>query len=184
MSLSTVKEANMCSSSEAVAPSIIRGRAFVFGDGIDTDVLAPGAYMKRPIEELAQHCLEAIDPSFASSIQKGDMVFAGRGFGMGSSREQAVQALKVLGCGAVFAEGFARIFFRNAINLGLPAISIASRNFANTGDQIEFDLSSARLRNLTQQTELQADALPPFLLEILSDGGLMENLAKRFSHTA
>lgn len=164
--------------------NIIRGRAFVFGDGIDTDVLAPGAYMKRPIEELAQHCLEAIDPSFAGSIRKGDMVFAGRGFGMGSSREQAVQALKILGCGAVFAEGFARIFFRNAINLGLPAITIANRSDIETGDQIEFDLSTARIKNLSKHSTIQGEPLPPFLLEILADGGLMENLAKRFSHHA
>ena len=99
--------------------TLIRGRAFVFGDSIDTDLLAPGAYMKRPVEELAQHCLEAIAPDFARTVQPGDVLIAGRGFGMGSSREQAAQALKILGVGAVLASSIARIFYRNAI--GKPA---------------------------------------------------------------
>ena len=98
------------------------GRAFVFGDNVDTDLLAPGAYMKSSARELASHCLEALDPSFPSSVRQGDLVVAGANFGMGSSREQAAVSLKLLGVSAVLATSFARIFFRNAINLGVPAV--------------------------------------------------------------
>ena len=97
------------------------GRAWRFGDDIDTDVLAPGIYMKKPIAELAQHCLEVVDPRFAKEVRPGDIVVAGRNFGMGSSREQAAQALIALGVAAVLAKSFAGIFYRNALNQGLLA---------------------------------------------------------------
>jgi len=97
------------------------GRAWVFGDNVDTDVLAPGQYMKLGIEEIARHCLESVDPAFAGSVQAGDVVVGRRNFGTGSSREQAPQALKQLGVAALVAESFAGLFYRNAINLGLPA---------------------------------------------------------------
>jgi 3-isopropylmalate/(R)-2-methylmalate dehydratase small subunit len=160
--------------------NVIRGRAFVFGDAIDTDLLAPGAYMKRPVEELALHCLEAIAPNFAKDVRPGDIVIAGRGFGMGSSREQAAQALKILGVGAVLATSIARIFYRNAINLGLPAMVFDVADFANNGDQIEVDLNTGIVRNLTQDKQASADAVPEFLQAILRDGGLMGHLKKRF----
>ena len=98
------------------------GRIWKFGDDIDTDVLAPGLYMKGPIGELAKHCLEALDPAFAREARPGDIVVAGRNFGMGSSREQAAMALKALGIAAVLAKSFARIFYRNAMNLALPVL--------------------------------------------------------------
>ncbi|MCZ6604975.1 MAG: 3-isopropylmalate dehydratase, partial [Alphaproteobacteria bacterium] len=98
------------------------GRAWVFGDNIDTDAIAPGIYMKLGPEEIAAHCFEAIAPDFAKKVTAGDIVVGGANFGMGSSREQAPQALKILGVGAVLAASFARIFYRNALNLGLPAI--------------------------------------------------------------
>jgi 3-isopropylmalate/(R)-2-methylmalate dehydratase small subunit len=164
-----------------MSKTLIRGRAFVFGDAIDTDLLAPGAYMKRPVEELAQHCLEAIAPDFARTVQPGDVVIAGRGFGMGSSREQAAQALKILGVGAVLASSIARIFYRNAINLGLPAMAFDAQDFAKNGDLIEVDLATGLIKNLTANTEAKAEAVPEFLRAILSDGGLMPHLKRRFA---
>lgn len=166
------------------APNIIRGRAFVFGDAIDTDLLAPGAYMKRPVEELAQHCLEAIAPTFAKDVRPGDIVIAGKGFGMGSSREQAALALKILGVGAVLANSIARIFYRNAINLGLPALMFETPlldGFVENGDLIEVDLQSGLVINLSKGTQCQAQPIPEFLRAILADGGLMPHLKKRFS---
>lgn len=103
------------------------GRAFVFGDNIDTDVMAPGTLMKLPPEELAQHCLAAVDPDFARTVAKGDFVVGGRSFGIGSSREQAAVSLSLLGVRAVIARSFARIFWRNAINLGCRASPLSRR---------------------------------------------------------
>src|SRR5712691_5724184 len=97
-------------------------RAWVFGDDIDTDVLAPGKYMKFDLDEIAMHCLESVDPTFANSVKPGDVLVAGRNFGAGSSREQAPAALKHLGIAALVAESFAGMFYRNALNLGLPAV--------------------------------------------------------------
>src|SRR6185369_10399980 len=118
----------------------VTGRAWTFGDNIDTDVLAPGIYMKLPVEEVAQHCLEAVDPEFAARVQPGDIVVGGENFGMGSSREQAPQALKILGVGAVLAKSFARIFYRNALNLGLPALFFREADEVSAGDRLELDL--------------------------------------------
>jgi 3-isopropylmalate/(R)-2-methylmalate dehydratase small subunit len=165
----------------AALAHIIRGKAFVFGDAIDTDLLAPGAYMKRPVEELAQHCLEAVAPTFAKDVRAGDIVIAGRGFGMGSSREQAAQALKILGVGAVLATSIARIFYRNAINLGLPAMVFEAPDFAHSGDSIEVDLNTGIVTNLTTNSQAQAEAIPEFLQAVLRDGGLMGHLKKRLS---
>jgi 3-isopropylmalate dehydratase small subunit len=109
-------------------------KAWVFGDNVDTDVLAPGRYMKLPIEEIAKHCLEAIDSSFAASVQPGDIVVAGRNFGAGSSREQAPAALRHLGVAALVAESFAGLFYRNALNLGLLALVCAGAKRIRPGE--------------------------------------------------
>jgi 3-isopropylmalate/(R)-2-methylmalate dehydratase small subunit len=156
------------------------GRAFVFGDDIDTDVLAPGRYMSAPIETLARHCLEAIDSSFADAVKPGDIVVAGANFGIGSSREQAAQALKTLGVAGVVARSFGGIFHRNAINLGLPVFTGNGQGAVEAGDKVEIDAGRARLVNHTRKTEVPLDPLPPFLLEMLSDGGLVAHLEKRF----
>lgn len=156
------------------------GRAWVFGDNIDTDVLAPGQYMRGSIEDLAAHCLEAVDPSFAANVRPGDIVIGGRNFGVGSSREQAAQALKVLGIRAVVAKSFAGIFYRNAINLGLPVFTGDAAGLANQGEKIEIDIDSGILRFPDQQKELQCEPLPGFLLKMIADGGLVPHLAKRF----
>jgi 3-isopropylmalate dehydratase small subunit len=158
--------------------SLRRGRAFVFGDQIDTDVLAPGPYMKKPLAELARHCLEAIDPSFASRVRPGDIVVGGVGFGIGSSREQAVQALLELGVGAVVAKGFARIFYRNALNLGLPAL-VCTDLEASTGDELEVRPIEGRIINLTRRREYACEPIPAALMEVVAAGGLMPWLERR-----
>lgn len=157
------------------------GRAFVFGDDIDTDVLAPGRYMKGPIEELAQHCLEAVAPDFAKDVRPGDFVVAGRNFGMGSSREQAAQALKVLGVSAVIAKSFGGIFYRNALNLGLPVVVCADTGRIAPGDRVSLDLARGIVTNESGGVTLRSEPLPQFLLDMLADGGLVPHLEKKFA---
>ena len=153
------------------------GRAWIVGDSIDTDALAPGRWMHRPIEELAAHCLEDIDPDFARKARPGDILIAGRDFGIGSSREQAVEALKTLGIAAVIARSFAGIFWRNAINLGLPALEGDATGVA-PGAQVSLDLDRALL--VHPGGEIPLAPLPDFLRELLRDGGLVPHLEKRF----
>jgi 3-isopropylmalate/(R)-2-methylmalate dehydratase small subunit len=157
------------------------GRAFVFGDNIDTDVLAPGRYMKASVEELARHCMEAIAPDFANTVQTGDVVVAGRNFGMGSSREQAAQALKILGVSAVVAKSFGGIFLRNALNLGLPVMVCPSTDEIRQDDRVAVDLVGGRVINETTAATLPGEPLPGFLLEMLADGGLVPHLEKRLA---
>lgn len=157
------------------------GRAFIFGDAIDTDVLAPGIYMKQPIEALARHCLEAVDPDFAGSVRPGDIVVAGKSFGIGSSREQAAQALKQLGIAAVLAQSFGTIFYRNALNLGLPVLVCAATERIRAGDHVTVDARTGVVRNETSGEELRAQPLPDFLLAMIADGGLVPHLEKRFA---
>jgi 3-isopropylmalate/(R)-2-methylmalate dehydratase small subunit len=157
------------------------GRAFVFGDDIDTDVLAPGRYMKGPVEELARHCMEGIAPDFARTVRPGDIVVAGRNFGMGSSREQAAQALKILGVSAVIAKSFGGIFLRNAFNLGLPVMVCAATDDIRHDDLISVDLINGRVSNETRGVILPAEPLPAFLLDMLADGGLVPHLEKKLA---
>lgn len=159
-------------------------RAFVFGDNIDTDVLAPGHLMKLPPDELARHCLEAVDPAFAASVRPGDVVFAGRNFGLGSSREQAAISLKILGVAAVFAPSFARIFYRNAINIGLPALTLDPSGFVATGDEVAVDFAAGVVENRTGRRTARFAPLPPDLQAIIDAGGLMPLLERRFRPSA
>jgi 3-isopropylmalate/(R)-2-methylmalate dehydratase small subunit len=156
-------------------------RAWVFGDDIDTDVLAPGRYMKLPIEEIAQHCLEAVDPSFAPSVRHGDVVVGGRNFGAGSSREQAAGALKALGVAAVIAPSFAGIFYRNALNLGLVALVCAEAGRIRAGDAIAFDAEAGRIENRTRGETLACEPIPAHLMAMVRDGGLLAHLEKRLA---
>ena len=162
----------------------VAGRAWVFGDDVDTDALAPGLYMKGGIEALAAHCLEALDSGFAAGIAPGDIVVAGRNFGMGSSREQAAQALKALGVGAVVAESFARIFFRNAINLALPVLTCPDARTVAPGDRLRLDPLTGALENETGGRMLACDPLPAHLLAMIADGGLLPHLKKRLQSRA
>jgi 3-isopropylmalate dehydratase small subunit len=165
------------------APIVRRGRAFVFGDQIDTDVLAPGPYMKKPLAELARHCMEAVDPGFATRVRPGDIVVGGVGFGIGSSREQAVQALLELGVGAVVAKGFARIFYRNALNLGLPAL-VCEDLEASDGDDLEVRPVEGRVINHTRRREYACEPIPAALMEVVAAGGLMPWLERRLGARA
>lgn len=156
------------------------GRAWVFGDKIDTDVLAPGYLMKLSAEELATHCLEAIDPKFASGVRPGDVLVAGRSFGIGSSREQAAVSLKVLGIRAILAVSYARIFWRNALNLGLPALVMPEAGEIRQGELIAVDPRSGRIENRSAGRTYQVQPLPPHLLQIMEEGGLMPYLKSRY----
>lgn len=149
-----------------------------FGDDIDTDVLAPGQYMSGGIGKLAAHCLEAVDPEFASAVRPGDIVIGGRNFGIGSSREQAAEALKHLGVAAVIAPNFAGIFYRNAINLGLPVLVGSVPETIKTGDAGKIDIRTGCLSLDTGA--VQCDPLPDFLLQLIHAGGLVPHLKQRF----
>lgn len=157
------------------------GRVFLFGDDIDTDQLAPGAYMKGGIEALASHCLETARPDFAATVQPGDIVVAGRNFGMGSSREQAAEALKHLGVAGVVARSFAGIFYRNAINLGLPVLVGADLETVADGDRGALDLDKSELRIVDRDLSVRLEPLPDKLRRMLRDGGLVPHLKKRFA---
>jgi 3-isopropylmalate/(R)-2-methylmalate dehydratase small subunit len=154
-------------------------RAWVFGDNVDTDVIAPGRYMKFGIEEIAAHCFEALLPHFGERVQRGDIVVGGRNFGAGSSREQAPAALKHLGVAALVAESFAGLFYRNALNLGLPAVVCAQARRIRDQDALRVDAEAGRIENLTTGETLACEAIPAHLMQIVRDGGLLAHLEKR-----
>ena len=161
------------------------GRLWLFEETINTDVLAPGFYMKSPIEELSKHCLEAIRPEFASNVRKGDVILAGENMGVGSSREQAAEVLKFLGVSCIIAKSFAGIFYRNAINLGLPVFTLPSepslpKKFVD-GSFVNFNFDSTTLNLEQPSLQVKLDPLPKFLRELIIDGGLVSHLEKRFS---
>ncbi|MEX0343817.1 MAG: 3-isopropylmalate dehydratase [Rhizobiaceae bacterium] len=155
-------------------------RVWKFGDNIDTDALAPGRYMSAPIDVLASHCLETVRPEFAAQVSRGDIIVAGANFGMGSSREQAVEALRHLGIAAVIAQSFAGIFYRNAVNLGLPVLECAETTSAKDGSAATMDAVSGKLE-LDDGVVLNCEPFPDFLMQIVNDGGLVPHLEKRFS---
>jgi 3-isopropylmalate/(R)-2-methylmalate dehydratase small subunit len=154
-------------------------RVWKFGDNVDTDLLAPGLYMKGPVEELARHCLEALEPKFAGEVKPGDIIVAGKNFGMGSSREQAAQVLRMLGVKAVLAKSFGGIFYRNAFNLGLLALICADVDKIISGDRLRLDARSGRIENMTSGEQLSAEAIPEHLLQLIEAGGLVAYLEKR-----
>ena len=154
---------------------ILEGKAFCFGDHIDTDAIIPARYLTSfDSAELAPYCLEGADRSFAERAQPGDFVVAGENFGCGSSREHAALALRGVGVGAVIAASFARIFYRNAINVGLPILVCpAAAAAANPGDVLSVDLQTGKIENQTSGQSHQAQPYPPFLLELIEVGGLI-----------
>jgi 3-isopropylmalate/(R)-2-methylmalate dehydratase small subunit len=157
------------------------GRAWVFGDDIDTDVMAPSAYLMKPAGEVVQHCMEAVDPAFASSVRPGDVFVAGENLGVGSSREQAPQNLQALGIRFVLAKSFGRIFYRNALNLGLPALVCRDTHRIGKGDQLRIDPVSGRAENLTRGETLRCEPLPAHLVDMIADGGLIPHLKKKLA---
>jgi 3-isopropylmalate/(R)-2-methylmalate dehydratase small subunit len=161
----------------------INGKAVKFGNNIDTDVILPGKYLVlvEP-KELAKHAMNGIDPQFPEKAKKGIIVVGGKNFGCGSSREQAPIALKYSGVKCVIADSFARIFFRNAINIGLPVIECEDiSKLVDDNDELTIDINQGKIQNNTKDTSLQVNKLPPFIIEILNDGGLIENLRRRIN---
>ena len=154
-------------------------KAWVFGDNVDTDVIAPGRYMKFGIEDIARHCLEALDPDFSRQVTRGDIIVGGRNFGCGSSREQAPAALKQLGVAALVAESFAGLFYRNALNLGLPALVCSAAKRIRHGDRLSIDYARSELFNETRDERLPFEPIPAHLLDMVRDGGLLPHLEKR-----
>ncbi|MEQ1801287.1 MAG: 3-isopropylmalate dehydratase [Gammaproteobacteria bacterium] len=158
---------------------IIEGRAWVFGDDVNTDVMAPGLYFKAPMAEMARHCLEAIDPAFAGAVRPGDIIVAGRNFGVGSAREQAAMALTHLGVGAVLAVSFGRIFYRNALNFGLPALAFPEASTVITGDALRVDPVAGRIENVRTGAVHTVAGIPAHLMAMVEAGGLMPWLKLR-----
>lgn len=156
-------------------PDVIEGRAFVYGDNVDTDVIIPARYLTTiDPAELAAHCLEDLDPDFVKNVRPGDLIVAGRNFGSGSSREHAPIAIKASGIAGIVAESFARIFYRNAINVGLPIVECEGvTDGAESGDVFRVDLAAGVVENVARGRSHAATPLPPFMKDILDAGGLM-----------
>ena len=155
------------------------GRAWVYGDDINTDLLAPAAYLKGSMQELAGHCLEDLDADFAASVREGDVFVAGENLGIGSSREQAPEALQILGIRTVLAKSFGRIFYRNALNLGMPTLACPQADRIRKGDELRVDITTGMVHNLSTGEALTCESLPRHLLEMLGDGGLIPHLKKK-----
>ena len=158
---------------------ILEGTAWCFGDDINTDVILPGKYLKFTSEQGAAHVMEGVDPTFAARVQPGDIVVGGRNFGCGSSRESAPGALKYAGVAAVVAVSFARIFYRNAINLGLPVLVCAEAERIAPGARIVVDVEGGRVTVPETGESFAADALTGHLLAMLQAGGLVPYLERR-----
>jgi len=160
---------------------LIQGRAWLFGDDVNTDVMAPGLFFKSSIDVLAQHCMEAIDPTFASGVEPGDIVVAGQNFGIGSAREQAAMALQHLGVGAVLARSYGRIFYRNALNFGIPALILPADAAIAAGDRLSVDPLTGKIQNDASGNRLTVSPIPAHLMEMVSAGGLMPYLHRRLA---
>ena len=158
---------------------LIEGHAWVFGDEINTDVMAPGLYFKATMDEMARHCLEAVNPDFARDVRPGDIVVAGRNFGVGSAREQAVLALTHLGVGAVLAVSFGRIFYRNALNFGLPVLTFPDAATVLAGDLLRIDPVAGRIESVHSQAVHTVPGIPAHLMAMVEAGGLMPWLKLR-----
>ena len=159
----------------------LRGRVWKYGSNVDTDVIIPGRYCHiTDIKELAKHCLEDLDLQFTKKIKQGDIIVAGTNFGCGSSRELAPISIKAAGISCVIAKNFARIFFRNSINIGLPILeSPEAVDSINEGDEVEVDLSNGTIKNITTGKTARSVPFPDFLQEIINMGGLMPYVKKK-----
>jgi 3-isopropylmalate/(R)-2-methylmalate dehydratase small subunit len=158
---------------------MLTGKAHKFGDSISTDHIIPGRYahLRSNLPELAKHVLEDADVNFAKKVQKGDFVVGGNNFGLGSSREHAPLVIKMAGVSAILAKSVARIFFRNAINLGLPVL-ICDTDKINDGDELEIDLTAGTVKDRTNGTTLTTGKIPEVMLKILNEGGLIPYIQK------
>lgn len=163
--------------------TLLTGRVWKYGDHVNTDLIIPGRFLDDyNIRSLSDHAMEDIDPRFSKGVRKGDIIVAGRNFGCGSSREQAVAVLKEKGVGAVIASSISRIFYRNSINIGLPAIVCKeAHERLEAGDVISVDLEGGRIIRLADGLVIQFRPLPPHLMDILKSGGLIEYTRKRLN---
>ena len=162
------------------------GKVYKYGDNVDTDVIIPARYLNAPSpDELAKHCMEDIDASFAGKVQPGDIIVGGANFGCGSSREHAPIAIRACGVRCVIAASFARIFYRNSINIGFPILECPEAAEAiQNGDTVSVDFDSGLIRDETTGAEFRATALPPFIGRIVEDGGLLPYLKARLEKEA
>jgi 3-isopropylmalate/(R)-2-methylmalate dehydratase small subunit len=162
---------------------MLKGKVFKYGANVDTDVIIPARYLNvSEPHELAQHCMEDIDKDFVNKIQPGDIVVATTNFGCGSSREHAPISIKAAGVSAVIAKSFARIFFRNAINIGLPLLESAEAvDNTQSGDTLVIDLAEGKIKNLTNGKEFNSKPYPEFMSELIAAGGLVEYTKKRLA---
>lgn len=158
---------------------MLTGRAFKFGDSVSTDHIIPGRYanLRSNLPELAKHAMEDADPTFISRVKSGDFIVADGNFGLGSSREHAPLVIKMAGISAILAKSVARIFFRNAINLGLPVL-LCNTDEINDGDELEVDLKEGTVRDITNGNQLTFSKIPEIMLNILSEGGLLPYMQK------
>ncbi|MFC1999598.1 3-isopropylmalate dehydratase small subunit [Chloroflexota bacterium] len=158
---------------------MLKGRVFKFGDNISTDHIIPGRWfhLRSDLPELAKHCLEDVAPDFVSRVKPGDFLVAGKNFGLGSSREHAPLVIKMAGIRAILAQSTARIFFRNAINLGLPVL-ICDTSQIDDGDELEIDLTASTISDLTNGEQLTFGRIPEVMLHILDEGGLVPYIKK------
>ena len=158
---------------------MLKGKAFKFGDNISTDHIVPGrlAHLRSNLPELARHVLEDADPTFAARVKAGDFIAAGSNFGLGSSREHAPLVIKIAGVSAILAKSVARIFFRNAINLGLPVL-VCDTDKIDDGDIIEVDIKAGTIKDITNGNRLSFKPIPEFMSRILSEGGLIPYVKK------
>lgn len=156
-------------------------KAYKYGNNVDTDVIIPARYLNTSDEkELALHCMEDIDANFVETVKQGDIIVAGTNFGCGSSREHAPIVIKASGISCVIAKTFARIFFRNSINIGLPILECEeAADATQAGDELEVDLQSGIIRNLTNGKTFQAEPFPPFMRSIIDAGGLINDISKK-----
>jgi 3-isopropylmalate dehydratase small subunit len=155
----------------------LKGRVWKFDDHVNTDLIAPGQYLDAPIDEVVKHVFENVRPEFVKDVQNGDIIIAGKNFGCGSSRENAPEALKKAGIRCIVAESFARIFFRNAITIGLPVVICHDiLSSFNDGDVAEIDMRQAVIKNLATGIEVLGDVFPNEILSIVESGGMLEKL--------
>jgi len=163
---------------------MLKGKVFKFGENVDTDAIIPARYLNvSEPAELAKHCMEDIDLEFVKKVNAGDIIVATTNFGCGSSREHAPIAIKASGISCVIAKSFARIFFRNAINIGLPVLECSEAvDNTKSGDILEVDLSNGRIKNLNNGKEFTAEPYPDFMGQLISAGGLIEYTKKRLEN--
>ena len=160
---------------------IYRGHVWTFGDDIDTDVIIPVMYTRDP-NDFGQHCMGGIDPDFPKKVRRGDIIVAKRNFGCGSSREPAPISIKDAGISCIIAKTFARIFYRNAFNIGLPLLECQDApDEIEEGDEIEVNIDTGEIRDFTANKKFRASPIPPFMQDLIKDGGLMNHLAKELN---